>query len=87
MPVCSVTGKIERTSRPAPCLFLSARCRERTGSRAWWRRDDRGFLLTGPDLIMNGERPKGWNLERDPYLLETNVPGVLPNWAMCGTGR
>jgi thioredoxin reductase (NADPH) len=40
-------------------------------------RDDRGFLLTGPDLIINGERPKGWTLERDPYLLETNVPGIF----------
>ncbi len=38
---------------------------------------DRGFILTGPDLQLNGRRPKGWTLERDPYLLETNIPGVF----------
>ena len=37
-------------------------------------RDDRGFILSGPDL---GGRPKGWPLERDPFLLETSVPGVF----------
>ena len=40
-------------------------------------RDERGFILTGPDLIRNGQLPKGWPLERDPFLLETNVPGVF----------
>jgi thioredoxin reductase (NADPH) len=37
-------------------------------------RDDRGFLLAGPDL---GTSPPGWDLERAPYHLETNVPGVF----------
>jgi thioredoxin reductase (NADPH) len=37
-------------------------------------RDARGFVLTGPDLR---GRPKGWPLERDPYLLETSMPGVF----------
>jgi thioredoxin reductase (NADPH) len=40
-------------------------------------RDDRGYILTGPDLPKNGERPRGWNLERDPLLFETSVPGVF----------
>ena len=40
-------------------------------------RDDRGFILTGPDLIRDGQRPKGWALDRDPFLLETNVPGLF----------
>ncbi len=37
-------------------------------------RDDRGFVLTGPDL---GGRPAGWPLDRDPYHLETSMPGVF----------
>lgn len=37
-------------------------------------RDDRGFVLTGPDLR---GRPPGWGLERDPYHLETSMPGVF----------
>jgi thioredoxin reductase (NADPH) len=40
-------------------------------------RDKRGFILSGPDLFKPGERPKGWKLDRDPYLLETNVPGIF----------
>ncbi|MEM7579809.1 MAG: FAD-dependent oxidoreductase [Cyanobacteria bacterium P01_A01_bin.80] len=40
--------------------------------------DERGFILAGVDLKHNGRnRPKGWNLDRDPYLLETNVPGIF----------
>jgi thioredoxin reductase (NADPH) len=40
-------------------------------------RDERGFIRSGPDLSMHGERPKGWKLDRDPYLLETSVPGIF----------
>lgn len=40
-------------------------------------RDNAGFILAGPDLIKNGERPKGWKLKRDPFLLETSVPGIF----------
>jgi thioredoxin reductase (NADPH) len=40
-------------------------------------RDERGFILTGPDLTLAGQRPKGWPLERQPYHLETSVPGVF----------
>jgi thioredoxin reductase (NADPH) len=40
-------------------------------------RDPRGFVLTGPDLTVDGRRPRGWNLDRDPYYLETSVPGVF----------
>jgi len=40
-------------------------------------RDARGFVLAGPDLVVNGERPAGWEPDRDPYHLETSVPGVF----------
>ena len=42
-------------------------------------RDSRGYILTGPDLprTESGRRVKGWPLERDPWLLETCVPGVF----------
>ena len=40
-------------------------------------RDERGFLLTGQNLLKNGKRPPGWNLKRDPYLLATNMAGVF----------
>ncbi|KZM69835.1 fused response regulator/thioredoxin-disulfide reductase [Nocardia terpenica] len=40
-------------------------------------RDDRGFLLTGPDLLADGGPIPGWTLDRPPQQLETNVPGVF----------
>lgn len=40
-------------------------------------RDEGGYLVTGPDLLKNGHRPENWKLDRDPYYLETNIPGVF----------
>ncbi|MFF7331212.1 FAD-dependent oxidoreductase [Streptomyces sp. NPDC090306] len=40
-------------------------------------RDERGFILAGPDLSAEGGPPAGWELDRPPYHLETNVPGVF----------
>ena len=40
-------------------------------------RNSAGFILTGPDLVQNGQRPKNWKLKRDPYLLETSRRGVF----------
>ncbi len=74
--LCSDTGKIERV--PASSVFIFIGALPRTDWLAGLvERDERGFLLTGPDLIRNGERPKGWPLDRDPFLLETNVPGIF----------
>ncbi|HEY1471718.1 MAG TPA: FAD-dependent oxidoreductase [Candidatus Acidoferrum sp.] len=39
--------------------------------------DDAGYLVTGPDLILLGKRPSSWPLDRDPYFLETSMPGVF----------
>jgi len=40
-------------------------------------RDEAGYLVTGPDLLQNGRRPDGWPLDRDPFYLETNMPGTF----------
>ena len=40
-------------------------------------RDARGFIRTGPDLVIDGRRPAGWSLDRDPYYLESSLPGVF----------
>ena len=74
--LCSDTSKIERVPASAMFIFIGAL------PRTDWlggivERDERGFVLTGPDLIRDGQRPKGWTLDRDPFLLETNVPGIF----------
>jgi thioredoxin reductase (NADPH) len=74
--LCSDTNKIERVSASSMFIFIGALPRtEWLGGLV--ERDERGFLLTGPDLIRDGQHPKGWTLERDPFLLETNVPGIF----------
>jgi thioredoxin reductase (NADPH) len=73
---CSRTGAIDRV--PASSVFVFIGAEPRT---AWLdgfvTRDARGFLLTGPDLLESGKPPATWKEDRDPYLLETNVPGVF----------
>ena len=39
--------------------------------------DANGFVLTGRDLTVDGKRPKVWTLDRDPFMLETSVPGIF----------
>ncbi|HEV2863688.1 MAG TPA: FAD-dependent oxidoreductase [Pyrinomonadaceae bacterium] len=73
---CSETGETSRV--PANYLFIFIGAVPRTEWLAGVvERDERGFILTGPDLARDGKRPRGWALERDPYLLETSVPGVF----------
>jgi thioredoxin reductase (NADPH) len=40
-------------------------------------RNEQGFILTGPDLTAGGGRPPGWDLDRDPFPMETSVPGIF----------
>jgi thioredoxin reductase (NADPH) len=73
---CSDTNKIERAPASAMFIFIGAL------PRTDWladvvERDERGFILTGPELLRDGRRPNGWTLDRDPFLLETNIPGVF----------
>jgi thioredoxin reductase (NADPH) len=74
--LCTDTDKVERV--PASSMFIFIGALPRTDWLAGTvERDERGFLLTGADLMQGGERPKGWALDRDPFLLETNVPGIF----------
>ena len=40
-------------------------------------RDAEGYLVTGPDLSQNGRYPESWPLRREPYYLETSMPGLF----------
>jgi thioredoxin reductase (NADPH) len=40
-------------------------------------RDEKGFILAGPDLRIGGKMPETWHEQREPFLLESSVPGVF----------
>jgi thioredoxin reductase (NADPH) len=60
-------------------LFLCIGGLPRTGwcAEAGVATDDAGYILTGPDLLRAGQRPRGWALDRDPLALETSIPGLF----------
>jgi thioredoxin reductase (NADPH) len=63
---------------PASALFIFIGSAPNSGLVAnLVQRDERGFVLTGPDLLVDGKRPRGWRLDRTPALLETSVPGIF----------
>ncbi|MEU3992273.1 FAD-dependent oxidoreductase [Streptomyces platensis] len=72
----TATGRTERVDAHWVFVFIGA-----APLTDWLEgtvlRDSRGFLLTGPDLTADGRPPAGWELDRPPYHLETNVPGVF----------
>ena len=73
---CTVTNEINKV--PANSLFIMIGAAPNTDWLAnIVERDERGFILSGPLLMRDGKRPKGWTPDRDPTLLETNVPGIF----------
>ncbi len=70
------TGEVETLPAGALFLFIGARPHADFAVDVV-QQTAAGFIPTGPDLACEGGRPIGWNLERSPYLLETNVPGVF----------
>jgi thioredoxin reductase (NADPH) len=70
------TGAVEHVHATHLFVFIGA-----TPHTEWLsgvlERDERGFILTGSDLAVDRRRPPGWPLERDPWPLESSVPGVF----------
>lgn len=69
------SGERETVAAGAMFVFIGA------APRTDWlnggiTRDEKGFILAGPDLLTREDGPR-WPLERDPYLMETNIPGVF----------
>ncbi len=70
------TGIIETVPAAALFVFIGAKPYSEFVADVL-ERNEAGFILTGPDLIRDGRRPKNWRLNRDPFLLETSVPGIF----------
>lgn len=83
------TGRLERVSvrhvetgeeraLDAAAMFIFIGAKPRTEMVAdTIELDEKGFVLTGPDLPRADRRPRGWALDRDPYIFETSVPGIF----------
>ncbi|MEV5145702.1 FAD-dependent oxidoreductase [Streptomyces sp. NPDC052727] len=72
----TVTGERERVDAQWMFVFIGAApLTDWLGETVL--RDERGFILAGPDLTADGRPPAGWELDRPPYHLETSIPGVF----------
>lgn len=73
---CATSGDTQKVSTNSLFIFIGA-----APGTEWLSgvvdREEKGFLLTGPDLMCDGKPPKNWPFERDPWLLETSVPGIF----------
>jgi thioredoxin reductase (NADPH) len=68
----------EEKTLPATSLFIFIGAEPYTSwLKGVVKGDEKGFVLTGPDLMHQGQPPEGWRLDRDPFFLETNVPGIF----------
>jgi thioredoxin reductase (NADPH) len=75
-----VQDTVTEETRPldAAAMFIFIGTAPRTAMVAGLvERDAQGFILTGRDTTANGERPRGWKAERDPFPFETSVPGIF----------
>jgi thioredoxin reductase (NADPH) len=68
----------EKQTVPAAALFIFVGAAAHTELLdGVVERNSAGFVVTGHDLTRGGRRPEGWRMKRDPYLLETSVPGIF----------
>jgi thioredoxin reductase (NADPH) len=70
------TGETEKVSASALLIYAGA------VPRTDWlegivQRDSQGYLISGQHLMLEGKRPTGWTVNRDPFYLETSVPGIF----------
>ena len=73
---CSTSGETQKVAAVSLFIFIGA------APQTEWlhgavERDERGFILTGADLIRAGKPPGTWSIEREPWLLEASVPGIF----------
>jgi thioredoxin reductase (NADPH) len=71
-----VTGEEKEMPAAAMFIFIGAKSHSEMVAGVV-DRNSAGFIRAGRTLMRNGQRPKGWSLKRDPFPLETSVPGIF----------
>lgn len=68
----------QKETVPASALFIFIGASPRTD---WLggllARDEQGYILTGPDVVQAGRNERYLALNRDPYFLESSIPGIF----------
>jgi thioredoxin reductase (NADPH) len=73
----AIEGPEGEQTLPTDALFVLIGAEPLTAGVAdWLRCDDRGYFMTGPDLLQSSDR-SWWPLERDPLFLESSQPGLF----------
>lgn len=70
------TDEVQTFDTPALFVFIGVRPQSNLVADLVMR-DERGYIYTGADLLVDKKPPPGWTLERAPFLLETSTPGVF----------
>jgi thioredoxin reductase (NADPH) len=70
------TNEIQTLDASAMFVFIGVRPQSKVVSELVLC-SGKGYIFTGPDLMVDKKPPQGWTLERDPFLLETSVPGIF----------
>jgi thioredoxin reductase (NADPH) len=70
------SGEIQTLDASAMFVFIGVRPQSRVVADLV-KCSDKGYIFTGPDLMVDKKPPQGWTLERDPFLLETSMPGIF----------
>jgi thioredoxin reductase (NADPH) len=72
----SKTGQTATVQADAMFIFIGAKPHTQWLA-GYLEMDENGYILSGPDLKRSGCQPRNWPLEREPFLLETNIPGIF----------
>jgi thioredoxin reductase (NADPH) len=70
------TGEVRSLDSLALFVFIGVRPQSQLVSEVVLC-SEKGYIYSGPDLMPDKKPPQGWTLERDPFLLETSVPGIF----------
>lgn len=71
----TITNEVQRLTAKAVFIYIGAR-----PGTSWvdeLMKNEKGFILTGNELMKEKSFQSGWKLERDPYMCETSVPGIF----------
>jgi thioredoxin reductase (NADPH) len=72
----SVTGEMQTFDAVALFVFIGVRPQSQLVVDLVLR-NEKGYIYTGTDLMADNKPPRGWTLDRPPFLFETNIPGIF----------